>query len=144
MKKIIYLFVCFIFSILFCSVTCTENTDKCHRTITFINNSSKEVYIYMGNNYPDTLGLHFSNPYNSQPEIYRVKPGEKNTSSIVSRSCFERRIEIGSIFVYVFDGYILATVPWDIVTRDYMVLKTIHPTIEEMQHNNWTIYFTGE
>ena len=141
MKKNIYLlFIC-----IFCTAyTCTENTDKCHRTITFVNNSSKEVYIH-GGFYPDTLGFSslFPNPYN-QPDLYRVKSGEKNSSGLTSRDCFESSVAQGRLIIYVFDAEVLATETWGAVGKYYMVLKTIHPTLEEMQRSNWTITFTEE
>ena len=118
--------------------------ENCHKTIEFVNNSSIEVYISSGW-YSDTLGFCslFPNPYN-QPNLYRVKPGEKNSSGLASRSCLDGTVSRGNTFVYVFDAEVLANYTWGVIGRDYMVLKTYRPTLEEMESNDWTIYFTGE
>jgi hypothetical protein len=126
---------------------CTANNcnrENCHKVINFINNSSKEVYIH-GGNYPDTLfyGL-FPNP-NLNPNIFRVKSGESNNNAAgVRHRCHDASVAQGRVFVYVFDAQVLATVPWDTIGKHYMVLKTYHPTLEEMESSNWTITYTGE
>lgn len=142
MKRISFLAIVFIW-LLCTSYTCTKSTDTCHKKITFINNSSKEVYIHGGD--PDTLNFVslFPNPYN-QPDLYRVKSGEKNINGLISRNCFESAIEQGRLVVYVFDTEVLANYSWGVIGKDYMVLKTIRPTIEEMENSNWTITFTGK
>jgi len=142
MKRINLIIIVFIW-LLCTAYTCTKNKDNCHRTITFINNSSKEVYIHGGD--LDTLNFVslFPNPYN-QPHMYRVKPGEKNTSGLTSRNCFENEIKHGIKVIFVFDSEVLANYSWGEVGKNYMVLKTIRLTLEEMERNNWTITFTGD
>jgi len=136
-------------SILFLFIFCTASTcekDKCHKTISFVNNSYKEVYIGSTIRTLDTLKFYknFSNPYEN-PEAYRVKQGKKNTVALGKRNCLEHsHVADGDMFVYIFDAEVLATVPWDTIGKYYMVLKTIHPTLEEMERDNWTITFTGE
>jgi len=137
-----------VFTCLLCTAyTCTKNTDTCHRTITFINNSSKEVFIHGGYVFPnvDTLKFDssFPNPYD-QPDIYRAKSGEKNSSGLTSRDCFDSDVKQSRFIVYVFDSEVLANYTWGEIGKNYMVLRTIRPTLEEMQRNNWTITFTGE
>ena len=123
---------------------CQRESDKCHKTIAFVNNSPKEVYIH-GGWYPDTLGFNklFPNPY-KQPNLYKVTSNEKNTLGLGRRDCLESSVTQGIMTVYVFDAEVLETIPWDSVGKYYMVLKTIRPTIDEMQSNNWTIYYNGE
>jgi hypothetical protein len=120
------------------------NKENCHKTITFVNNSSKEVYIH-GGHYPDTLGFSslFPNPYN-QPDLYRVRSGETNINGMHSRSCLDSDVSQGRLIIYVFDAEVLATETWGTVGKYYMVLKTIRPTLEDMQRSNWMITFTGE
>ena len=124
-------------------LSCTAiqcESDKCHKVITFVNKSSKEVYVYNSSN-SDTSNFRFPNPYN-QPDIYKVNSGKKN--DLWDRDCYESQIKQGQVIVYVFDAEVLANYSWGTVKKNYMVLKTIRPTLEEMQNNNWTIYFTGD
>ena len=144
MKKIFYL--SFIF-LLFNVSTCDK--DKCHKTIAFVNNSPKEVYIGFTIRTLDTLSFYrnFSNPHTHthSNNPYRVKSGETNTDALWNRNCYEyHHVADNNMFVYVFDAEVLETVSWDTVGKYYMVLKTISPTLEEMQRSNWTITFTGE
>ena len=142
MKRIYFLVIILI------GLLCTASRckDDCHKKIIFVNNSSKDVYIHSGN-YPDTLGFCslFPNP-NRNPHAYSVKSSESNDNAagLGRRDCIEADVAQGRIFVYVFDAEVLANYSWDDVSRDYMVLKTYHPTLEEMESNNWTIYFTDE
>jgi len=110
----------------------------------FENNSSKDIYIHGGWSH-DTLGFRrlFPNPILNAP-MYKVKSDEKNTDGLRRRECLETAVAQDRLVVYVFDAEVLETVPWDTVGKYYMVLKTIHPTLEEMQNSNWTITFTGE
>jgi len=143
MKKIFKLL--FIFVFLLCNAT-TCDTDKCHKTIAFVNCSLRDVYISFTVRTLDTLRFYknFSNPF-SNPEACMVKIGEKNTVALRYRDCYDNfYVTDNSMFVYVFDAEVLETIPWDTVGKYYMVLKTIRPTLEEMERDNWTIYFTGE
>ena len=145
MKRISFLVI-----IIICLI-CVANHCKredCHKRIIFINNSQKEIYVSGGGTmYPDTLNFHmwFSNPIR-HPDFYRVKSGEimYNAVGPRNRDCLEKAVGQGRIFIYVFDAEILATVPWDSIGKNYMVLKTYHPSIEEMERSNWTIIYTGE
>ena len=142
MKKIIYLSLLFI---LCNSSTC--NKDKCHKTIAFVNNTSKDVYTYVCVRCYDTLEFYNQFPYPILKEhMFKVKSGEKSIDGLWRRSCYEHYItqEKGGTIVYVFDAEVLETVTWDTIEKYYMVLKTIRPTLEEMERSNWTIYFTGE
>ncbi len=140
MKKLIFLSL-----LLIVSTSSKCDKDKCHKTITFINNSSKEVYIH-GGNYPDTLYFNtlFPNPI-LNAHMYKVLPDEKNTTGLWRRDCYESyRVANGSMVIYVFDAEIVEYIPWDTVGKYYRVLKTIHPTLEDMQNNDWTITYTGK
>jgi hypothetical protein len=137
-----------IFACLLCTASrCVRESDSCHKTINFVNNSSKEVYIHGGYLFPniDTLKFasSFPNPYN-QPNLYRVKQGEKNSNGLTQRDCLDNDIKQSRVIIYVFDAEVLANYSWGVIGRDYMVLKTFRPTIEEMERSNWTITFTGE
>jgi len=124
----------------------------CHNQINFVNNSAKDVYIEISgisHHYHDLdttqFYLMFSNPYNyNPPDYFRIKSGEKGKVEIRRKNCLEGWIAQGRVFVYVFDAEVLATVPWEVVGKDYLVLKTYHINLEEMESSNWTITYTGE
>jgi len=137
----------FIGIILVC-LLCTAsrcNKDDCHKTIKFINNSSKDVYIYDCITCSDTLAFNekFPNPYN-QPNLWKVESEGKNTWGLSRRDCYESRVSQGRVIIYVFDAEVLANYSWGVIGRDYMVLKTIRPTLEEMERSDWTVTFTCE
>jgi hypothetical protein len=123
-----------------------SHPDKdCHLRIKFINKSLKDVYTYRSGygNYgaPDTS---FFVPRLNLSD--KIKSNETNTYALTDRYCleywFER--EKGGLNVFVLDAEVYETVPRDTILKYRMVLKTIHPTIEEMQNSNWTITYTGE
>jgi hypothetical protein len=144
MKKIYVFLIAILVGLLCTANQC--NKDDCHKSITFVNNSLKEVYIHAGW-YHDTLNFSsfFPNPYD-QPNLYRVKSGESNNNGfgVRKKDCLENKVAQGNAFMYVFDSEVLSTISWGTVEENYMVLKTYHPTLEEMENNDWTIYFTGE
>ena len=140
MKRISFLIFIFIGGLL-CIATQCEN-EKCHKAITFVNKSSKDVYVYSsgyGNDgVPDSS---FFVPLILGSYV-KVKSNEKRTRTIEKRDCLEgwlRETEY-RLNVFVLDVEIYETVPRDIIQKNRMV-KTITPTLKEMQRNNWTIYF---
>ena len=146
MKRLNFLIIIFVW------LPCTSSQcdkEKCHKRIEFVNNSPKDIYTctFIPRKPTDTLEFYkwFPNLARS-PHQYKVKSGEKSSYALVSqrKSCFENEISVSGFVIYVFDAEVLETVPWDTVGKYYMVLRTIRPTLEEMQRNNWTITFTGE
>ena len=134
---------------------CTANQckrDDCHNRISFVNNSSKDVYIEISgisHHYSDLDTSKFyimiSNPYNyNPPDYFKVKSGEKGSVGIQRKNCLEGWVAKGRVYVYVFDPEVLANFTWYVIGKEYMVLKTIHITTEEMEMSNWTITYTGE
>ena len=126
---------------LLCIATRCES-DKCHKAITFFNKSSKDVYVYSSGygNYgvPDSS---FFAAFTLGHSV-KVKSNEKRTRAIEKRDCLEgwlRETEY-RLNVFVLDVEIYETVPRDIIQKNRMV-KTITPTLKEMQRDNWTIYF---
>ncbi len=156
MKRInILTFILILICLLCVASTCRKERDDCHYNLWVVNNSSKGIYTGLvgtsGDFYShfncDTSNFHqiFGNPYNT-PHTNKIEPGEKKNIGIRPGNCIETWINgwCGAVYVYVFDAEVLETVPWDTVGKYYMVLKTIRPTIEDMQNNNWTITYTGE
>ena len=142
MKRINFLIIVFIW--LFCTAN-TCNKENCHKAIEFVNNSPKDIYTRSCINCEDTLEFYTLFPNLARtPQQFKVKSGEKNSNALSRRDCLEHSVSNGQLVIYVFDAEVLETVPWDTVGKYYMVLKTIRPTLADMQRDNWTITFTGE
>ena len=140
MKKIIYLSLLFT---LFNSYTCTNSTDKCHKTMHFNNQTTRDVYIYHSTDCMDSANFWIPN-LNSNSNRTKVKSYEKEFDILWSRSCYEKYLEKNCVVIYVFDAEIIETVPRDSIIKYFMVLKTIRPTLADMERDNWTITFTGD
>ncbi|MCK9618285.1 MAG: hypothetical protein M0R21_10685 [Lentimicrobiaceae bacterium] len=143
MKNIFIFFTC----ILFISSTCEREDSDCHKTIQFINNSNKSLYLMGDLYYPDTLDfIHSSSP---EPEstIYKVYPNKNNTKALRRRVCFEDAFDDGmsipsdTLMVYVFDAEIIEKIPWSSVTHYYLVLKRYDLSLQDLQRMNWTITY---
>jgi hypothetical protein len=142
MKKV-NLFILIVICLLCTASKCGK--ENCHNTIEFYNNSPKDVYISFRNTcsqipefwLPDLV-------YDSA--FYKVKSCTKD-NRIVSwkrRNCFEYWLEQNCISIHILDANIVETVPIDTIIKYRMVLKTICPTLEEMQNSNWTVTYIEE
>jgi hypothetical protein len=144
MKRINLLIVAFIW------LLCTANQcnkENCHKAIEFVNNSSKDIYTcaFIPRKEADTLEFYIWFPNLARnSHMYKVKSREQSNNALWSRDCFNSAVKYSQLVVYIFDADILETIPWDTVGKYYMVLKTIRPTLEDMERDNWTITFTGE
>jgi hypothetical protein len=143
MKQIRLLVMIFIW------LLCTANQcckDDCRKTINFVNNSSIEVYIYRSGfgkyGAPDTSFFKVAR----KNILYKTKPNETNIYALADRYCIERWFgeKYGGINVFVLDAEIVESVPLDTIDKYRKVLKTIYPSIEEMENSNWTITYTSE
>lgn len=138
------LLICF----LMMSSTCENNKkDDCHETITFINNSTNELYVHPSGSYPDTLALknEFPNPA-LNPDLYKIKSNESNYKALGRRDCYELAfgssiIPSDTLMIYVFDAKVLETTPWDTVVSNYMVLKRYDLSLQDLRNKNWTITY---
>ena len=117
--------------------------EDCHKAIAFANKSSRDVYVYhsgYGNHgIPDSS---FFLP--SLTSSDKIKSNETKSHAIALRECLETWVKEtrGRLNVFVLDAEVYETVPRDSIFR-YRMVKTITPTLEEMQNSNWTITFTG-
>jgi hypothetical protein len=141
MKKISLLVVIFIWLLCMASY-CRKESENCHKGINFVNGSSKDVYIYSCIDCLDApWEFEIPSLQGFNANGLRVKPNEKNTTGLWSRYCYEDAVTQGRVVVYVFDAEILETIPRDTIIKYRMVLKTIYPTIDEMQASDWTITY---
>lgn len=131
----------FITTLLLFSNKC--ESDDCHKTITFINNSDTDVYIHGSGNYPDTIGFYreFPNPIDSK--MYKVPANSTNTSALWESSCLEywysSKKEV--MMVYVFDKHVLEITPWETIGKEHLVLKRYNLSLDDLYRMNWVINY---
>ena len=126
-----------------------KESEYCHTLIKFSN--KKEINLRV--NYRFVHPNHFPDPSNirnlydtASKSIYKVHIGEKdNESAINSISCFERTFKIENysdeVFIYVFDSEVVENTPWEVVARDYLVLKRYDLTLDDLQILDWKITY---
>ena len=117
----IVLMCCCIFS------SCKHDGNFCHYTITFYNNSDKEVYISPSLDYPDTVNV---------PNYHKT--------ALEVRDCYEKTLRIhengkmDTLMLFVFDANILETNK----IYDYnAVLQRIDVNIEDLRKLNWILSY---
>ena len=136
------------------AITCDpipKESENCHTAIKFSNNSEKDLrvrdiflhYIL----FPDPLNIKGLS-YTARNDIYVVKSGEQDNRKATLGSgttciedIFKREGYTDTIFVYVFDAAVVENTPWEVVTRDYLVLKRYDLTLENLQRLDWKITY---
>ena len=75
--------------------------------------------------------------------INSIKCCKENKDALFSRSCIEHQFgRIGdSLFVYIFDAELIENTPWEVIAKDYLVLKRYDLTLEDLQRLNWKITY---
>ena len=147
MKKII---IILLFSWICIANTCKKvDNANCHYSIDFSNNSEKKLHVRDAYHHP----LWHPEPfdieklsYTAHGEIYIVNSGEQNNRSAMwSRDChekiFKRDTNYGTVFVYVFDAEVIENTSWEIVARDYLVLKRYDLTLEDLKNLEFEITY---
>ena len=140
-------FILILLSFLLLSNTCNKKTENCHKAITFINNSDKELYVTRSWNYPDTISFAgIPNPA-LDPNFSKVNSHEKNTRALWGRDCYE--VLFGSelynyqdtLMVFVFDAQVLENTDWETVKQQYLILKRYDLSLEDLRNMDWTIEY---
>jgi hypothetical protein len=147
MKKVSLLFGLVILLICTASRCQDKESENCHTAIGFSNNSTKNLYV---------RGMHYIPRYPFASEVgyihstvnerYKVKSGEQsNRKAMSSSGCHEDRFDddyySDTFIVYIFDAAVVENTPWEIVARDYLVLKRYDLTLEDLQRLDWKITY---
>ena len=128
------------------ATTCVpKENENCHPAIEFSNNSDMTLYVKDEGFYlvdsPD--------PFDISKRSY-FHPGQKNIKShsvskdaIFSRNCLEYsfRSAIEILYIYIFDASVVENTPWEVVARDYLVLKRYDLTLEDLQLLDWKVTY---
>ena len=138
MKNVIILLLVYIIC---AAVTCEpKERDNCHTAIRFSNNTDKKLYV---------RDVYISNPFdisrlsNTVFVSYVVNAGEQNNRRAISfAGCFEHDFErADTVFVYIFDASVIENTPWEVVARDYLVLKRYDLTLSDLQRLDWRVTY---
>jgi len=126
-----------------------EDNEICHYTIKFSNNTTKNLrviyYFLHPIHHPDPLNIRkFS--YTARGEIHKINSGEQdNRSAMEGRACIESIFKqegyTDTVFVYVFDAELIENTPWEVVARDYLVLKRYDLTLGDLQRLDWRVTY---
>jgi hypothetical protein len=126
---LLMLFSCFLLS-----MTCRKRaTENCHYEIRMQNDSDIPIYVFLSYDYPDT-GLNFQ-----RPGIDRLsnRASAHNWCDIRDETdCIESKINYNGaekLTVFIFDGKLIDTTPWQQVRQNYQVLKRYNYTVEELK-----------
>ena len=150
MKNVIKILLLFIL----CSAhTCRpipEENENCHLTIYFSNNSEKnlrvtEVFVHQ---------IFFPDPFDTKTlsstaelQKYKINSSEQNNRDAMYSNlrCYEdifkRDTYSDEVYVYIFDAELIENTPWEVVTRDYLVLKRYDLTLSDLQRLDWRVTY---
>lgn len=143
MRKINILLWLSVLLLLVCN--CERENENCHKTITFINKTESTLYVTSAYEYPDTMAFRTGPNPILDPNFTKVLPKETNTQVLWSRDCielaFKDLIPSDTLMIYVFDGQILDTTPWDIVKENHLVLKRYDLSLKDLRRLGWIITY---
>ena len=116
-----------------------KESEICHKTIRFSNDSKRDVRVNMGS---ESLDKFF---YTAKHEMFKVKSSEQENSRALSGSgCIEHIYKDAMGLprnLYVFDAALIEKTSWDVVVRDNLVLKRYELSLEDLQRLNWRITY---
>jgi hypothetical protein len=140
-----------ILAILFLNMACHEpkDTENCHHSIKFINNTEKVLFIDYSS---DTII--YSKDIRQDPFYKSVVPfagnnnikiGEIRFVSNGKPICIEDLYNPNEkLYVFVYDSLAIGNKDWNEVKKEYLVTKRYEYTVNELRINNFTIVYNGE
>jgi len=124
------------------SSQCKES-DDCHKTMRFVNNTANTLYVTTSFAYPDTL-IKDPNP-KLDPYFTKVQPNEVNTTvlSTYGRNCIETGFTYygDTLMVFIFDAQVIDNTPWETVKSNYLILKRYDLSFQDIQNSDYTLTY---
>lgn len=124
-----------------CATKCKKDSEDCHFTVPYKNNTQKSLYIITESYYPDTI-LRNPNPANN-PQLYKVKP--LSILSYKEKSCIEAIYNVytpsDTMMFYIFDAEVLENTDWEVVKTNNMYLQRYDLSLEDLRKLNFTITY---
>ena len=111
------------------------------RRLTFKNNSNKDVYLTIGENYPDSS----ISIYNAglDPASSKFVAKEERGYALVSNnweSIFNNSSQ-QKVYFFVIDASIIESVRWDTIKAKYLILKRYELTIDSLKNKDWQLTY---
>jgi len=126
-------------------MTCKDENDNCHRTITFINNTEKSIYVQWDNEYPDTLSFGTGPSPALNPLTFKVLAKTSSDKPLWNRDCWEINFKdviiSDTLMIYVFDSNILENTDWSDVVHNYLVLRRYDLSLADLKDMGWKITY---
>ena len=142
MKNVIKLLL---LSLILMSTKCEDKeSENCHTSIRFSNNSEKDLYVRLYDLVHRPPGVseieHISSTVQQR---YKVYTGEQDNREATHQiSCIESFFRgQDTKTLYVFDAAVVENTSWGVVARDSLVLKRYDLTLEDLQRLNWFITY---
>ena len=126
-----------------------EDNENCHLAIKFSNNTERSLYVRSAQYnvyHPFSSEIKYLSNTVEATSMYKVNGGEQdNRNAMLLRSCHEsffgRDGYSDTLTVYVFDASVVENTPWEIVARDYLVLKRYDLSLEDLRRLDWRITY---
>ena len=150
MKRMI-LFILPLFGLMNMAITCIpRENENCHTAIRFSNNSDKRLRVAIR---PiDPIMFPLNDPFDiakfsgvsmgSRPVVYAHE--QNNRSATQGTVCIEnmpRWNYSDTLFLFIFDANVIENTPWEVVARDYLVLRRYDLTLEDLRRLNWQVTY---
>jgi hypothetical protein len=135
---LLLIFPCFLLSMK-CS---KKETDHCHWRLYLTNYSDKSLYTFISYDYPDT-SLNFQRPLFDGFDG-SVPPNKRNNIRYDETHCIESNIldnGYEKLSVFIFDAAMVDTTPWPEVRQNYLVLKRLDYTLDELRERNFELEY---
>jgi len=133
-------------SILCMATKCQDKeSENCHTSIGFFNNTDNNLCVRSAfpHSYFFPTPLDIKNLSPSEGK-YKIKSSEQNNRrAISSGGCYEDKFynDGDTFFVFIFDAAVVENTLWEVVAREYLVLKRYDLTLEDLQRLNWKITY---
>ena len=134
-RKMKKLLIAALFLLLLQGITCYDD-----REITIHNLSSKDIYFNKQHNYPDTTIREY-NP-SQDPRNHKVKSKEIGYVIAINTTWEYLFEDLEKLQIFIYDAEVIENTPWEVVRRDYLVLKRYDLTLQDIKDRQWRIEFT--
>ena len=147
MKNVIVLTVGLLVYIICAAVSCeSEESDNCHTAIIFSNNSLKDVHIRAFNGGGERIPISLEEYRSTALTQYKVISGEQdNRRATDDGYCREENFKSAmfsdTLKFYILDAFVVENTPWEVVARDYLVLKRYDLSLSDLQKLDWRVTY---
>ena len=140
MKAIFKIFLIVLVSILLQSSRCRKESDTCHKTINFVNNSSIPIYVAR---YSDTIIPNYIISPSSDEPSHKIASNSSSILPLSNRYCWEDYLDYdeGKINAFIFDANMVDSIPWDTVIENQLFIKQYNLNLRYLNNMNWEITY---